>query len=1277
MESIKKVCNVNNGKTSGSALVIVLGILSVLMLMSVAFSTFMRTERGATTNLKNAHVAEQALHSALAAAIQAIDDSLAETQDGHSNAVVDSPVAVWPQPWLASCAPDDRGSKREKNDSRREYNRRNDGYFQSRLRDGSDPVPSVLCSGAAEYMTSNQIAMVRSAAVGWAPLYSGIGASSIAKDSAATMGVNAGYPQNSESIVGRYAFVALDTTGYLDLGKIGTFDVDERKASSGDDPWRFIPVDGNLKAKTPGGTEIPSPFTSSSTKGDRKKLSDFLSSQKALFSPADVKAVKGAAGFNWKTPAQAKKDRLAFMPPDLYAGTGVSLAPLNPEGEPKIALPYGEDGAKLSLDDLNELALRVYPAMVSVFARSRKAGGVEKWWENENLHDAIDLYHGFLADIPITKAALATVGLLDALDGDGEPGKKEGANDDDSYWSMLADIGDNGKINVKMWDDSDDTGGVLQTVTSSVDDAVKQWPNPLNYPCTVGAPLLKTFYAYVEIDPQKTGGNVIPNGQRTPNPETAGHGFPTYREIFNTHYKEYDAVLHVGAIAADDNRDDTIGARSLNAELEVTFDVLAQTPTKAPVPCASFVDTTTSGDVRRHVEFPENGEFSKEIEWTEFWKHDERWTAKPEEKISESISSGHQRFIVAKRSFPFKIKCGVKDVVVDSAGNTNITYFPCTRNQYLFEKNGSYGDKTNEDKVDKDTAYANVWVPIRFKAEVRIDGKTVQKVPAPFLETRAPGYWWVRVDAGVYHADSNGSEGDLEKGWAECLVPQFGMDTTSLATSWDPELGEMPSWDACQKFWINNVCARAGYTDNISGRKLSFSELQEMILDEASEEIVPPYITDTERWFPPFIDGNDGSVRSAVTDWLFAKSYCDNPDDRLWSAWFNQSEDPSSCPDLMHQLSGIDDENQNWIGKTKIGVNFHEIHTHFRAGGITSVADLGSLLIGPYETLSLFKMWRSPPYQSGKSDSDFHPVFDYFTMDEDRYPASKDLSDVELSADGTVDWNSLGTRSSAPKQRHLFSAVQNGRVNLNLPRLLEYYEDVDDKGNKAVRVRRADEFNPYPLATALNGAPYPGLKNDRPVKQSVSEQAAVDIASAYANMLRNVDRHPTESEYKAATMVNHVTNLVELARASKKGSVSVIRAPAVRDVSFFASAGGTSSNAVLKAFLDGLKDTASGEVNQRQNLCDDMREGFLRGVSDAFTTRGQSFLLVLRADAYTARFGRQEDPTDGTSLASSHALVELFRDPEPARLPDGTFPRDADGNPVLYHNWFIRSFRLF
>lgn len=1291
---MKRVCNVNNGKTSGSALVIVLGILSVLMLMSVAFSTFMRTERGATTNLKNAHVAEQALHSALAAAIQAIDDSLAETQDGHSNAVVDSPVAVWPQPWLSSCAPDDRGSEREKNDSKREYNRRNDGYFQSRLREGSDPAPSVLCSGAAEYMTSNQIAMVRSAAVDWAPLHSGIGASSIAKDSEATMGVNAGYPQNSESIVGRYAFVALDTTGYLDLGKIGDLSnlnnaLDARKESSGDDPWRFIPVDGNVKAKTPGGTEIPSPLVSSG----RSKLASLLNDAKALFSLSDAKAKKDAGGFNWTKPAQAKKKNLHFMPPDLYAGTGVSLAPLNPEGEPKIALPYGEDGANLSVDELNDLANRIYPAMVSVFARSRREGGVTDWWNETTQSKNRDSLHlfggaGGLLDLYVPRAALATVGLLDAVDGDAVPGKKSGKGDADSYWAMLAGMGDNnGNIEVKVWDDrrTADSGDVLRTVKSGISGVSVE--NPLDYPCTVGAPLMKTFYAYVTIDHGSRKEVYLgPTPQKLP-ANSPGPGSTNYN-----YQVEYDAVLHVGAIAADDNRDDTTGARRMDAELEVTFDVLSQVDDTREARVSAGL-TGETGEIRKNeIEYCSNDDRLPEIKWDGFWLEGQKLSAKA--TIDESVDSSANRLVNVSGSFPFKIVCGVKDVSLTGSR----TYFPLTHHEYTVDEASKSGGVSGGAGTGASVTDEDVWVPIRFKAEIKLDGKTVQQVPAPRLDmSQNDKAWWVRVDAGVYHNKDNskvkgtvgnldGSKGDLAQGWAECLAPQFGMDTTSLAT-----LNNEPTWEANHKFWINNVCARAGYVPNGLGQsaKMIFAELQKELDPSDSIEYSNNGEITLDR-LGLFTDG--GSIRPSVSQWLFrdSASEWEDLDNGLWYDWFAETED-ATCADLMHQLSKSRDtlDDRDWVvdgkfgngdgGRTLSRLN-NEIYTHFRTGGITSVGDLGSILVGPYETLSLFKMWRSPPYDplgSGAPDSDFHPVFDYFTMDEDRYPASKDLSDVELSADGTVDWNSLGTRSSAPKQRHLFSAVQNGRVNLNLPRLLEYYEDVDDKGNKAVRVRRADEFNPYPLAAALYGAPYPGLKNDRPVKQSVSEQAAVDIASAYANMLRNVDRHPTESEYKAATMVNHVTNLVELARASKKGSVSVIRAPAVRDVSFFASAGGTSSNAVLKAFLDGLKDTASGEVNQRQNLCDNMREGFLRGVSDAFTTRGQSFLLVLRADAYTARFGRQADPTGGTSLASSYALVELFRDPEPARLPDGTFPRDADGNPVLYHNWFIRSFRLF
>lgn len=1259
-------CNVNNGKTSGSALVIVLGILSVLMLMSVAFSTFMRTERGATTNLKNAHVAEQTLQSAIALAIQAIDDSLAEVQDGRSNAVVDSPVAVWPQPWLASCAPDDRGSERDKDDSKREYNRRNDGYFQSRLREGSTPVPGVLCSGAAEYLTSNQIAMVRSAAVDWAPIYSGIGASAIAKDTEATLGVNAGYPQNSESIIGRYAFVALDTTGYLDLGKIGNFDANERKESSGDNAWLFIPPDGAYTATTPGGTKIPSPFAANG----RSKLASALNDFKALFSPADAKTKKDAAGFEWTTPAQAKKKNLHFMPPDLYAGTGVSLAPLNPEGEPKVMLPYGEDGAKMSDSDREALALRAYPAMVSVFARSRKAGGVEEWWNEttkSRYYDSLHLYGGAggLLDLYVPKAALATVGLLDAVDGDAVPGKKAGKSD--SYWAMLAGMGDN--VEVKLWDDrrTGDSGDILRSVKSGISGTSVE--NPLDYPCTVGAPLLKTVYAYVTIDHGSR--KEVYNADRNPNPKwVAGT---------NSNYQvEYDAVLHVGAIAADDNRDDTEDPRRLDAELEVTFDVMAETPMAYGTVSRG---STASGNVKNtEVEYHEANSYAPEIKWDGFWLEGQKMSAKA--TIDEGVDSSANRLVNVSQSYPFKIICGVREVSLSGAR----TYFPLTHHEYAVEESSRSGGDVPDD--------TDVWVPIRVKAEIKVGGNTVQQVPAPRLDmSQNEKGWWVRVDAGVYHnkdnsavkgtlSNINGSKGELAQGWAECLVPQFGMDTTSLATG-----SNEPTWDSHLKFWINNVCARAGYVPNGVGQsaKMIFASLQKDLDPPDSIEYTESDGAATLDRLGLFMD--NGSIRPSVSDWLFNDSgkEWEELDDGLWSGWLNEND--SSCADLMHQLSKSQNDvgDRDWIVEGKFGNGdggrtparlYNELYTRFRTGGLTSVGDLGSLLIGPYETLSLFQTWRSPPYKTsdGEPDSDFHPVFDYFTMDEDRYPTDADTMDA-TGDDGSVDWDSLGTRSSSPKQRHLFSAVQNGRVNLNLPRLLEYYEDGD--ANKAVRVRRADEFNPYPLAAALNGAPYPGIKNDRPVKQAITDQAALDIASAYAGMLSRVDRHPTDEDYEPATMVNHVTNLVELARASSHGRVSVIHAPAVRDVSFFASAGGASSNAVLRAFLAGLKDTRSGEVDQRKNLCDNIREGFLRGVSDAFTTRGQSFLLLVRADAYTARFGRQEDPTDGTSLASAHALVELFRDPEPARLPDGTFPLDAVGNPVLYHNWFIRSFRLF
>ena len=113
--------------------------------------------------------------------------------------------------------------------------------------------------------------------------------------------------------------------------------------------------------------------------------------------------------------------------------------------------------------------------------------------------------------------------------------------------------------------------------------------------------------------------------------------------------------------------------------------------------------------------------------------------------------------------------------------------------------------------------------------------------------------------------------------------------------------------------------------------------------------------------------------------------------------------------------------------------------------------------------------------------------------------------------------------------------------------------------------------------------------------------------------------------------------------------------------------GGSDENKFLADFLKNASPAPQ---------CDYDREGLFRGIVDGFTTRGQTYLVVIRADAYSPKFGENDSVQDGTTLATTHAIVELFRDPLPARAPDGSFPSDGEG-PVAYHNWYVRSFRVF
>ncbi len=97
------------------------------------------------------------------------------------------------------------------------------------------------------------------------------------------------------------------------------------------------------------------------------------------------------------------------------------------------------------------------------------------------------------------------------------------------------------------------------------------------------------------------------------------------------------------------------------------------------------------------------------------------------------------------------------------------------------------------------------------------------------------------------------------------------------------------------------------------------------------------------------------------------------------------------------------------------------------------------------------------------------------------------------------------------------------------------------------------------------------------------------------------------------------------------------------------------------------------------------REALLRNSVELLTTRQNVFTILLKADAFSPEFGFDEAGR-GTTLATAHAIVEIWRDPEPKRDAYGNpiWVRDRSGEPlqhrgryVAQHDWFVRFLRQF
>lgn len=178
-----------NIKKNGSAIVIVLGIVAVLMIMAVAFSIIMRTERAGTTNLRHSINARNGLHTAIEHAIYDIDNNVGEF--------------VVPKDWFHGV-----------------MSSKGDGISHSIVSKDSDYSISILNDSARRHLNPTARALVRNSISDWRLLYGGVHLSNYPLDKNGKPQKNK--PLYSDTVVGRIAYTAVNQTGYLDPNMVVT-----------------------------------------------------------------------------------------------------------------------------------------------------------------------------------------------------------------------------------------------------------------------------------------------------------------------------------------------------------------------------------------------------------------------------------------------------------------------------------------------------------------------------------------------------------------------------------------------------------------------------------------------------------------------------------------------------------------------------------------------------------------------------------------------------------------------------------------------------------------------------------------------------------------------------------------------------------------------------------------------------------------------------------------------------------------------------------------------
>lgn len=843
-----------NNNNNGSALVLVLGMLAVLILLATAFSVYTRVERSGTTNLRHNLTAQSGLQTALSQAINDIEKDLGDSA---------SP-SKWQYGVMSS---------------------NGDGvnYDIIQSSDSKKNSLTILNDKAQRHLNPTTKALVKNAKVDWRLIYGGISLSNYANSDKKRL--------EKDKIVGRIAYVAVNSTGYLDPNMVsddGAFGLPEEThqfndttyAKIGNKNVKFVQnnVDEFLKLREQGSKNGNHAFTSFA---DLTYLNEANMYNDGKLKPAPKMFIN--------LFAPDKKSSL-FLP-DVFgpsAAFGISPYPVKfKDIDDYDGAIFGDydplieaikiDGVETLTEDSLE---KIYIGFHSIFERLNWIESGTYGEEKVSFKDPVTNVEwefprvGQMRNI-LTRADLAFLSFVEYY-AYKESGKVAAKN---KYLDMAIEI-----IN--------DNGNPIYSKTYSFDG--EELEGYLNAPCFKSAPMLTTVLGWTERPDLK--------------PEKLYHhdGGGKFSEVSN---------------------DATIEPEKTTAKYYAKYELPVHLMLWAVNPYGRKAPELDGATMNASIKFGENldgTELFKHINGDDEIKGDPKIIVDPDKTFEESVADpitlsggGKKNSIKIEKELDDVITVYVQCPEIKKSTEENPLLISEVKKLYSWEKAG-FGKNLKDYSID-------VFLTVNIKAGREI----VQAVPAPRIGRGKVDNLesYIHFKLPLFRDNAQGK--NIHRiGYAMPIDQRFAYATECMNEFREGKLESFP-------YWVNNAMA-----EDLG----EFAELKkfEEDLDDADE------FTQTSNLA---LDPTNPYAKLAMGFGADSDSEFKGPD--FWNGLMKYESTGldfgKPYPDTLHIIPGSD----TYLANTEYDKDDFEVD--WGAKGIESIGELGMLCIGPWETISLYR----------------------------------------------------------------------------------------------------------------------------------------------------------------------------------------------------------------------------------------------------------------------------------------------------------------------------------